>query len=146
MARAIRATEYLVSRFHAVSDDLAITVGADWRDGVNCAFEAVERVYASAYPDLETLIVVVAANFALRHSRSPFEKEGSGSQGHAPWIVPHTSLGLQWAVLLSGFGTGCYHQNFSGIENASRVASQSRDGYPRPSFVCLNIRNKGEPK
>ena len=55
---------YLVALLHAVSDDPAITVGANRCKGLNCAFETIERVRVASHRDVERLVVFVPALFA----------------------------------------------------------------------------------
>ena len=61
-------TEDFSVRFDAVSDDTAVAVGANRRQRVDCALEAVEGVTLSAHDDFKRLVIVVLANFACRHT------------------------------------------------------------------------------
>jgi hypothetical protein len=55
-----------------MSDNLAVTMMAGRRQGMNRALEAVEGMgLASRGNNLESLIVLVAANTTLRHLGSP---------------------------------------------------------------------------
>src|SRR5687767_2593311 len=65
--RAVRAAVEGVVRLDAVADDLAAAVGADGRQLVDRALEAVERVGDSGGHDLKRHVIVVAAHFALGH-------------------------------------------------------------------------------
>ena len=71
-ARAVDATENLSIRFNAVSDDPAMAMRANWRERVNRAFEAVERVRHTVHDHLKRLVVVVSAGFAFGHDLLPF--------------------------------------------------------------------------
>ena len=61
-------TEDLSVRFDAVPDDTAVAVGANRRQRVDCALEAIEGVTLSAHDDFKRLVVFVFANFACRHT------------------------------------------------------------------------------
>src|SRR5690348_10657497 len=65
--RAMRATEDFAVAFDAMSDDPAAAVVALGGQGVNCAFEAVERVRFARHHHFEALVVVISTNFALCH-------------------------------------------------------------------------------
>ena len=67
-ARAVDATENLSIRFNAVSDDPAMAMRANWRERVNRAFEAVERVVLPANDYFKRLVIFIFANFAGRHT------------------------------------------------------------------------------
>ena len=70
-------TEDLSVRFDAVSDDTAIAVWANRRQGVDCALEAVESVTLSAHDDFKRLVIFVLANFACRHTQFVRARGGS---------------------------------------------------------------------
>ena len=67
-ARAVDATENLSIRFNAVSDDPAIAMRANWRERVNRAFEAVERVVLPANDYFKCLVIFIFTNFAGSHT------------------------------------------------------------------------------
>jgi len=67
-ARAVDATENLSIRFNAMSDDPAMAMRANWRERVNRAFEAVERVVLPANDYFKRLVIFILANFAGRHT------------------------------------------------------------------------------
>jgi hypothetical protein len=53
--------------FDAMPNDSTAAMLANWRECVNCAFEAVERVRASIHHHVERLVVFVTAGFASGH-------------------------------------------------------------------------------
>jgi hypothetical protein len=67
MLGAMDTAENGVAVLHAMADDTAATVRADWRQRLDRAFERVEDHGAAVHPDLETLVVIVAALRALPH-------------------------------------------------------------------------------
>ena len=56
-----------IAGFHAVADDAAAAMLAARRQGVNCAFEAVEGVLSTGHHDLETLVIFISTDFTLSH-------------------------------------------------------------------------------
>jgi hypothetical protein len=62
----VNAAEDLSVCFDTVTDDSAIAVGANRRQRVDCAFEAIEGVTLSTHNDFKRLVVFVFANFACR--------------------------------------------------------------------------------
>lgn len=54
--------------FHAVADDTAVAVRANWRQCMDCAFEAIKRVMLVANDHLKRFVVVIFANFAFSHT------------------------------------------------------------------------------
>jgi hypothetical protein len=56
-------------RFDAVADDTAVAVGANRRQRVNCALEAIKGVAFSAHDDFKRLVIIVLADFACRHTQ-----------------------------------------------------------------------------
>jgi hypothetical protein len=68
LAGAIGAAEGAPISFHAVTDHPAAAVFAGRREGMDCALEAVEGMrITSGHPDLESPVVLVAANLAPSH-------------------------------------------------------------------------------
>jgi hypothetical protein len=68
LAGAMGAAKGVPISFHAVADHPAAAVFAGRREGMDCALEAVEGMrITSGYPDLESPVVLVAANFAPSH-------------------------------------------------------------------------------
>src|SRR5262245_52461021 len=67
MLGAVDAAEDRVVLFDSVPDHAAAAMIADRRECMDSALEAVERVRASVDLDLERLVVLVAAGFALGH-------------------------------------------------------------------------------
>ena len=61
-------TEDFSVRFDAVSDDTAAAVGANRRQRVDCALEAIKDVAFSAHDDFKRLVIIVLADFACRHT------------------------------------------------------------------------------
>ncbi len=51
-----------------MSDDPAMAMRANWRERVNRAFEAVERVVLPANDYFKRLVIFIFANFAGRHT------------------------------------------------------------------------------
>jgi hypothetical protein len=70
---AMRAAEDLALSFDAMTDDLATAVWTGGRERMDGAFEAVECMRLPSDDHVETLIVVISANFTLRHMDSGFE-------------------------------------------------------------------------
>src|SRR5262245_29752407 len=68
MTRTAGATEHLIPRFDAVSDNAAPAVRAMRRKLMNGTLEAVEHMGAPLCPNFKTLVVVVSTHFALSHS------------------------------------------------------------------------------
>ena len=69
--RAMSAAIERSVRFDAVANDLAVAMIAAWREPLNCALEAVERVRLSGGYALKRHRVVIAAHFALCHQTLP---------------------------------------------------------------------------
>jgi hypothetical protein len=67
-AGAVHAAKDLSARFDAVADDTAVAVGANRRQRMDCALEAIEGVTLSAHDDFKRLVIFVLANFACRHT------------------------------------------------------------------------------
>jgi len=53
--------------FHAMADHTALAMLADRRDGLNGALKAVESVPGAGRDQLESLVILIAANFAFCH-------------------------------------------------------------------------------
>ena len=70
-------TEDFSVRFDAVSDYTAVAVGANRRQRVDCALEAIEGVTLSAYDHFKRLVIFVLANFACRHTQFVRARGGS---------------------------------------------------------------------
>ena len=60
-----------ISRFDAVTDNLATAMGAARSERVNRTFKTVEHMRAAAHTHLEALVVLVSAHFTLSHFCSP---------------------------------------------------------------------------
>jgi hypothetical protein len=54
-------------RFYAVTDDTAVAVGANRRQRMDRALEAIEGVTLSAHDHFKRFVIFVLANFACRH-------------------------------------------------------------------------------
>src|SRR5213593_16568 len=67
-ACAVDTTEDFSVRFDAVADDTAVAVGANRRQRMDCALEAVEGVTLSSHEHFKRLVIFVLANFACRHT------------------------------------------------------------------------------
>jgi hypothetical protein len=68
LACAMGAAEGAPISLHAVTDHPAAAVFAGRREGMDCALEAVEGMrITSSHPDLESPVVLVAANLAPSH-------------------------------------------------------------------------------
>ena len=61
------AAEDLSIGFHAVADHPAVAVGANWRQRVDRALEAVEGVMLPANDYFKRLVIFILANFACSH-------------------------------------------------------------------------------
>jgi len=68
LARTVDAAEDLSVCFHAVSDDSAVAMRANWRQRVDCALEAVEGVMFPANDYFKRLVIFILANFACSHT------------------------------------------------------------------------------
>jgi hypothetical protein len=53
--------------FHAMADNTALAVLADWRDRLNGTLKAIERVSCTGGNQLEGLVVFIATDFAFGH-------------------------------------------------------------------------------
>ena len=69
--RTMSAAEDLSLGFHSMSEDPTMTVRTDWRERMNCTFEAIERVMLARYDDFKCFVVFVFANFAFGHPTNP---------------------------------------------------------------------------
>jgi hypothetical protein len=70
MMSAARAAEEGAACFHAVADDLASAVFAEWRYRMNGTFETIEIARHSVYHHFKRLVVIVSTNFTS-HNFSP---------------------------------------------------------------------------
>ena len=68
-ARAQWIQEKICPRFDAMADDTAVAVGANRRQRVNCALEAIEGVTFPTHDHFKDLVIIVLANFACRHTK-----------------------------------------------------------------------------
>lgn len=66
-ASAVNAAKDLAFFLDAMTNDPAATMRTSRRERVDGAFETVKSVTLSADDDFETLIVIVAADFAFSH-------------------------------------------------------------------------------
>src|SRR5215217_2974904 len=74
-ARAVGAAVKRATRLDAVSDHLDVAVLAGWGERVDRTLEAVEGVRVpTGHRDGDRLVVVVAADFTLGHSSTPFRR------------------------------------------------------------------------
>src|SRR5215210_2917599 len=72
-ARAVGAAVKRAVRLDAVPDHLDIAVLASWGERVDRTLEAVEGVRVpTGHGDGDRLVVVIAADFTLGHSSTPF--------------------------------------------------------------------------
>src|SRR5882724_7766791 len=78
------AAEEAAGLLQPMAQDLDAAGGADRRQGMDGAFEAVEHVRLAVLRDLESLVVVVAAGFAFRHGRPPSSLERSSPTPASP--------------------------------------------------------------
>ncbi len=67
LARAVDAAEDLSVSFNAVPDDPAVAMRANWRQRMDGALEAVERVVFSADDYFKRLVIFIFTNFACSH-------------------------------------------------------------------------------
>ena len=65
----MNTTEDFSVRFDAVTDDTAIAVRTNRREGVDCALEAIKDVALPADDDFKGLVIIVLADFACRHTQ-----------------------------------------------------------------------------
>jgi hypothetical protein len=65
--RTMSAAVECAIRLDPVADDPAVTMATDWREFLDGALEAVERVRLARGDHLEGLVIVIPANFASRH-------------------------------------------------------------------------------
>ena len=70
-------TEDFSVRLDAVADDTAVAVGANRRQRVDRALEAIKGVTFSAHDDFKRLVIFVLANFACRHTQFVRARGGS---------------------------------------------------------------------
>src|SRR5207253_1896647 len=68
-ARAMDAAENLPVCFNAVPDNPALTMGANRRQRMDRALEAVERVVLPANDHFKRLVIFIFANFACSHTQ-----------------------------------------------------------------------------
>ena len=61
------AAEKSATDLHAMTDYFAVAVFTNRRNCLNCTFEAVERMPRPSGDQLQSLVVVIATNFAFRH-------------------------------------------------------------------------------
>jgi hypothetical protein len=67
----ISAAKKVFLRFDAVTDNFAAAMRANRREPVNRALETIENVPISRRYDFKCQVVIVAADFTLRHFSSP---------------------------------------------------------------------------
>ena len=65
------AAEDLPVGFHSMAEDPTMTVRTDWRERMDCTFEAIERVMLARHDDFKCFVVFVFANFAFSHPINP---------------------------------------------------------------------------
>src|SRR6266498_3525510 len=66
----MRTAKELPAHLHAMANDLALAMLTDRGHRMNGALQTVERVFHAGRDQLETLVVVVSANFTLGHWKS----------------------------------------------------------------------------
>jgi hypothetical protein len=69
-------TENFSVRFDAVADNTAVAVGANRRERMDCALEAIKDVALSADDNFKRLVIFVPANFAFSHTQFVRERRG----------------------------------------------------------------------
>ena len=67
LLRAVRAAVNLAISFDPMADDSATAVSATRREGVNRAFETIEHMRLALGLYLETLVIIISADFTFRH-------------------------------------------------------------------------------
>jgi hypothetical protein len=67
----VRTTEEAPADLNTVSYHLAFAVLANRSDSLDCAFKAVKCVSRAGCNQIETLVIVVATNFAFCHNETP---------------------------------------------------------------------------
>src|SRR5438445_9599970 len=65
---AVGAAEKATANLHAVTNHSAPAMLTDWRNRLDRALEAIERVPGTGGDQFESLIVLVATNLAFRHT------------------------------------------------------------------------------
>jgi hypothetical protein len=70
-SRTVCTAEEVAADFNAVADHPAFAMFANGCDGLDRTFEAVEGMPRARGNQFETLIVVIATNFALCHKKPP---------------------------------------------------------------------------
>ena len=66
--RAVGAAEKATANLRAMTNHSAPAMLTDWRNRLNRALEAIERVPYTGSDQFESLIVLVATNLAFRHT------------------------------------------------------------------------------
>jgi hypothetical protein len=66
--------------FHSMADHAALAMLADWRDRLDCALKAVERVARSRCNQFKSFVVIITANFAFCHLHLTCEKRRAPDQ------------------------------------------------------------------
>jgi hypothetical protein len=62
------AAEDFSALLHAVPDNPAVAVWANWRERMNRALETVESVVLSGHNHFECLVILIFTNFACSHT------------------------------------------------------------------------------
>ena len=70
LTRAVGTAEDFLARRDAVTDDPALTVAADGRQIMDCAFKAVVGSALPIPDDIKRMDIVISANLADRHDES----------------------------------------------------------------------------
>lgn len=87
----MHAAEDAVFFFHSVADDPGSALGTFRRERADRAFEAIEDVFLAFHRDLERFVVVVSADFALRHANGSHLKTDLDLQNFNPQHLAATA-------------------------------------------------------
>src|SRR5262245_42546076 len=83
-----------------MADDFAAAMGAGRRQGVDCALETVECVRSARHDDLERLVVLVSADFALCHAAVSFLLRWSCCRSAATTVPRRHRATVRWPAFL----------------------------------------------
>ncbi len=62
------AAEDFAALLHAVPNNPAVAVWANWRERMNRALETIEDVMLAGHNHFERLVILIFANFACSHT------------------------------------------------------------------------------
>jgi len=88
LMRAMSTAIEIAMRLHSVANDLATAMLALRRQGVNRAFETIEKMRTASGHDLKRLVIFIPANFTLVHTS--FQLLNTGRRRIRVRLVPYT--------------------------------------------------------